>query len=220
VLWQPPAGPSWPSRSRFGVGRTRPGFGRPRWLPDGVHADGRIRWRRTDLWDTGFADITGDQALLGSGRWPDPRRGARRAARRVDRGGPLLLVILAIKTVAAVRPRVTRNMLGCNVSPASTSCRLLLRGRERLSQAGLTRKWNVCVDDDPTAQILFAWIAKEAFRAMCATGHSQRALRGPQTTDMGVLSLVGSRRYFRPHDRGRDHRDVVAAQRGVSSRPA
>jgi transposase len=40
-------------------------FGRPRWLPDGVHADGRIRWQRTDPWETGFVDITGDQALLG-----------------------------------------------------------------------------------------------------------------------------------------------------------
>jgi hypothetical protein len=42
-------------------------FGRPRWLPDGVHdrpgEDGRVRWRRTDPWETGFVDITGDQAL-------------------------------------------------------------------------------------------------------------------------------------------------------------
>jgi transposase len=86
---------------------------------------------------------------------------------------------------------VTRNRLGRNVSPVWTNRRLLLRGRERLSQAALTRKWNGCVHDDPTGQILFAWIAKEAFRAMCATGHSQRAPRGPQTTDMGVLKLVG-----------------------------
>jgi transposase len=40
-------------------------FGRPRWRPDGQHPDGRIRWVRTDPWETGFVDVTGDQALLG-----------------------------------------------------------------------------------------------------------------------------------------------------------
>ena len=30
----------------LGMDETR--FGRPRWLPDGTHADGRIRWVRTD----------------------------------------------------------------------------------------------------------------------------------------------------------------------------
>jgi hypothetical protein len=125
--------------------------------------------------------ITGDHALLGPGRWPDQRRGAGRAARRVDRGGPLLLVILAIKTAAAARPRVTRNMLGCNVSPASTNCRLLLRGRERLSPAGLTRKWNGCVDDDPTAQILFARSRKRhpgrCVRRATRSGHCENPRR-------------------------------------------
>lgn len=29
-------------------------FDRPWWLPDGVHDEGRIRWRRTDSWETGF----------------------------------------------------------------------------------------------------------------------------------------------------------------------
>jgi len=47
----------------LGMDETR--FGRPRWLPEGVHDDGRIRWVRTDPWQTGFVDITGDQALLG-----------------------------------------------------------------------------------------------------------------------------------------------------------
>jgi len=49
--------------SVLGMDETR--FNRPRWLPDGEHDDGRIRWRRTDPWETGFVDITGDQALLG-----------------------------------------------------------------------------------------------------------------------------------------------------------
>jgi transposase len=47
----------------LGMDETR--FGRPRWLPDGVRADGRVRWVRTDPWETGFVDIAGDQGLLG-----------------------------------------------------------------------------------------------------------------------------------------------------------
>ncbi len=40
-------------------------FGRPRWLSDGEHDDGRVRWVRSDPWETGFVDITGEQSLLG-----------------------------------------------------------------------------------------------------------------------------------------------------------
>jgi hypothetical protein len=47
----------------LGMDETR--FGRPRWVPDGEHAEGRIRWQRTDPWETGFVDIAGEQALLG-----------------------------------------------------------------------------------------------------------------------------------------------------------
>jgi Transposase and inactivated derivatives len=47
----------------LGMDETR--FGCPRWLPDGHHPDGRIRWVRTDPWETGFVDITGEQGLLG-----------------------------------------------------------------------------------------------------------------------------------------------------------
>jgi transposase len=47
----------------LGMDETR--FGRPRWLPSGVHDDGRIRWRRSEAWETGFVDITGEQALMG-----------------------------------------------------------------------------------------------------------------------------------------------------------
>src|SRR6185312_10452010 len=88
----------------LGMDETR--FGRPCWLPDGTHDDGRIRWKRTDPWETGFVDITGDQALLGQvdGRtsaavqaWLAARseafrarcRGGRdRPARRLRRRGP------------------------------------------------------------------------------------------------------------------------------------
>jgi transposase len=47
----------------LGIDETR--FGRPRWLPTGVHDDGRIRWRRSDPGETGFVDLAGEQALLG-----------------------------------------------------------------------------------------------------------------------------------------------------------
>ncbi len=47
----------------LGMDETR--FGRPRWLPDGSGAQGLIRWRRSDPWETGFVDLVGDQALLG-----------------------------------------------------------------------------------------------------------------------------------------------------------
>lgn len=81
-------------------------------------------------------------------------------------------LIMLGKTVTAVCQRVTRDLLGRRarkVDPAWANRRLLLRGHERLSQAGLARMWNGCVDHDPTGAILTAWIAKEELRALCAT---------------------------------------------------
>jgi transposase len=120
-------------------------FGRPRWLPDGHHdgsgEDGRVRWQRTDPRETGFVDITGDQALLGQidGRtstavqaWLAERTASFRAGIEVVVIDPhagyaavvraalpdaviavdhFHLVILANKTVTAVRQRVTRDLL-------------------------------------------------------------------------------------------------------------
>ena len=188
----------------LGMDETR--FGRPRWLPDGTHdgpgEDGRIRWRRTDPWETGFVDITGKQALLGQvdGRtstavqtWLAARTAAFRAGVEVVVIDPhagyaaavraalpdakvavdhFHLIMLANKSVTAVRQRVTRDLLGRRgrkIDPAWANRRLLLRGRERLSQAALARMWNGCIDHDPTGQILSAWIAKEELRALCAT---------------------------------------------------
>ena len=127
----------------LGMDETR--FGRPRWLPDGVHdgpgEDGRIRWRRTDPWETGFVDITGDQALLGQvdGRtsaavqaWLGARTEQFRAGVKVVVIDPhagyaaavhaalpdaqvavdhFHLIMLANKAVTAVRQRVTRDLL-------------------------------------------------------------------------------------------------------------
>jgi hypothetical protein len=124
----------------LGMDETR--FGRPRWLPAGVHLDGRIRWVRTDPWETGFVDITGGQGLLGqvdgrtsaavqawlAARSPEFRAGIEvvvidphagyAAAVRAALPEVLLavdhfhLVMLANKAVTAVRQRVTRDLLG------------------------------------------------------------------------------------------------------------
>jgi hypothetical protein len=65
--------------------------------------------------------------------------------------------------------------------PTWANRRLLLRGRERLSQAALARMCNGCVDHDPTGQILSAGIAKEELRALCTTaatgGHREDIAR-------------------------------------------
>jgi transposase len=184
----------------LGMDETR--FGRPRWLPEGVHADGRIRWKRTDPWETGFVDIAGGQGLLGQvdGRtsaavqaWLgartqafrdgvevvviDPHAGYAAAVRAALPKARLAvdhfhLIMLANKAVTVVRQRVTRELLGRRggkLDPAWANRRLLLRGRERLSEAALARMWNGCLDHDPSGQILTAWIAKEELRALCAT---------------------------------------------------
>jgi transposase len=124
----------------LGMDETR--FGRPRWLPDGEHDDGRMRWRRTDPWETGFVDITGEQALLGQvdGRtsaavqaWLtarseefragvavvviDPHAGYASAVRAALPDAQVAvdhfhLIMLGNKAVTAVRQRVTRDLLG------------------------------------------------------------------------------------------------------------
>jgi transposase len=184
----------------LGMDETR--FGRPRWLPEGSGAQGPIRWRRTDPWETGFVDLVGDQALLGQvdGRtsaavrtWLlgrstkfrdaievvviDPHAGYAAAVRAVLPHARIAvdhfhLIMLANRAVTAVGQRVTRELLGRRgraIDPAWANRRLLLRGRERLSQRALARMWNGCLDHDPTAAILTAWIAKEELRALCAT---------------------------------------------------
>ena len=184
----------------LGLDETR--FGRPRWLPEGRHEDGRIRWARTDPWETGFVDISGVQGLLGQvdGRtsaavqaWLaarteafrvgievvviDPHAGYAAAVRAALPDARIAvdhfhLIMLANKAVTAVRQRVTRDRLGRRggtLDPAWANRRLLLRGRERLSEAATARMWNGCVDADPSGQILTAWIAKEELRALCAT---------------------------------------------------
>jgi len=184
----------------LGLDETR--FGRPRWLADGRHDDGRTRWRRTDPWETGFVDIAGRGALFGqvdgrtsaavtswlAARSPafregietvviDPHAGYAAAVRSALPAARVAvdhfhLIMLANKTVTAVRQRVTREQLGRRgraQDPTWANRRLLLRGRERLSDRAMARMWNGCVEHDPTGQLLAAWIAKEELRALCAT---------------------------------------------------
>jgi transposase len=106
----------------------------------------------------------------------DPHAGYARAVRELLPHAVLAvdhfhLVMLANHAVTAVRQRVTRELLnrrGRAIDPPWANRRLLLRARERLSQRALARMWNGCIDHDPTAQILTAWIAKEELRALCA----------------------------------------------------
>jgi hypothetical protein len=152
--------------------------------------------------ETGFVDITGDQALLGqvdgrssaavqawlAARTPefragvevvviDPHAGYVAAVRAALPDAQVAvdhfhLILLANKAVTAVRQRVTRDLLdrrGRKTDPTWANRRLLLRGREHLSERALARMWNGCIDHDPTGQILSAWIAKEELRALCAT---------------------------------------------------
>ena len=92
------------------------------------------------------------------------------------------LVALANQAVTRVRQRVTRDQLGHRgraVDPVWANRRLLLRGRERLSDKAFTRMWNGCIDHDPTGDLLAAWIAKEELRALLAC-----ARRGGQRHDI------------------------------------
>jgi transposase len=124
----------------LGMDETR--FGRPRWEPEEADADGRVRWTRSDPWETGFVDIAGAQGLLGQvdGRtsadvkeWLQARSQAFRdavevvvidphagyaAAVRAELPDALLavdhfhLIMLANKAVTTVRQRTTREQLG------------------------------------------------------------------------------------------------------------
>jgi transposase len=150
-------GVSWPTVQRALVTHARSGltepepttvlgmdevrFGRVWWLPDGVCDDGTTRWRRSDPWETGFVDLTGERALLGqldgrsaaavrawlaarSGEFGDrittvvidPHAGYAAAIRAALPDAQIAvdhfhLIMLANKAVTAVGQRVTRELL-------------------------------------------------------------------------------------------------------------
>ncbi len=82
------------------------------------------------------------------------------------------LVKLANDTVTKVRRRVTwelKDRRGRKLDPEWANRRRLLTARERLSDRAFHRMWEQIDGEDPSAQILSAWIAKEELRTLLAT---------------------------------------------------
>lgn len=82
------------------------------------------------------------------------------------------LVKLANDALTKVRRRVTwdlRDRRGRRIDPEWANRRRLLRARERLSPNTFVKMWNRIQDEDPSAQILSAWIAKEELRTLLST---------------------------------------------------
>jgi hypothetical protein len=71
--------------------------------------------------------------------------------RRADHGAPP-------RHLGTARPSGPQARSGVG-QPASAAA-----GAERLSQSSFARMWNTIIDEDPSAQILSAWIAKEELR--------------------------------------------------------
>lgn len=171
-------------------------FGRVRWLPEGVGADGATRWRRMDPWETGFVDLAGDQAWLAQRSSEfrdrtatvviDPHAGHAAAVRLALPDARIAvdhfhLIMLGNRAVTAVRQRVTRDLLGRRedkTDPVWANRRLLLQ------RTGTPLRPRVGADAE---------------------------------TAMGLLQLV-RRRYLRADHTRRDHRNLVARGRGVSAR--
>jgi len=82
------------------------------------------------------------------------------------------LVHLANDALTKVRRRVTwdlRDRRGRKLDPEWANRQRLLRARERLSDASFAKMWNAIVAEDPSSQILSAWIAKEELRTLLCT---------------------------------------------------
>jgi len=82
------------------------------------------------------------------------------------------LVALADLAVTKTRRRVTwelKDRHGGKVDPEWANRRRLLTGRERLSDKNFAKMWNTILDEDPSAQILSAYIAKEELRTLLST---------------------------------------------------
>ncbi len=81
------------------------------------------------------------------------------------------LVSLANKTVTEVRRRVTVDTTGHRGTakdPIWAKRTRLLRAKERQSPEAFSKMWNGLIDNDPSGQILSAWIGKEELRKLLA----------------------------------------------------
>lgn len=79
---------------------------------------------------------------------------------------------LANDAVTQVRRRVTWELherRGRKIDSERANRRPLLRARERLSTKRFATMWKALVDEDPSGQILPAWIAKEELRTLLST---------------------------------------------------
>jgi len=86
------------------------------------------------------------------------------------------LVKLANDALTAVRRRVTfdaHGRRGRKQDPEWANRRRLLSARERLSPRGFATMWNALIDNDPSAQILSAYIAKEELRQLPAAARDR-----------------------------------------------
>jgi transposase len=132
--------------------------------------------------DEGFRDAVEIVAVDPSAPYAAAIRDALPAARvAVDH---FHLVALANQAVTAVRQRVTREQLsrrGRRRDPVWANRRLLLRGRERLSDRAMARMWNGAIDHEPTGQVLAAWIAKEELRGLLALAAHREGPRVRET---------------------------------------
>src|SRR5512142_1831350 len=84
--------------------------------------------------------------------------------------------------VTKVRQRVMQETLGRRGrggDPVWATRRLLLRGRQRLSDRAFVRMWNGVVDHDPSGELLAAGIAKQELRGLLSC-----AARGGVPTDI------------------------------------
>jgi transposase len=82
------------------------------------------------------------------------------------------LVKLANDALTKVRRRVTwdlRERRGRKQDPEWANRRRLLTAWERLSDKSVAKMWTQISAEDPSAQILSAWIAKEELRTLCST---------------------------------------------------
>src|SRR6478609_1520363 len=77
-----------------------------------------------------------------------------------------LVVTITLGTYRRPLSRRRKNFLVATgkIDPESANRRRLLTSRERLSHNNFTKMWNALVAEDPSAQILSAWIAKEELR--------------------------------------------------------
>ena len=143
--------------TRLGIDETR--RGRPRWHQD----PDTLEWEKLELFETNFVDLNGVGGLLGqaSGRkkktvieWLDDQGQEWKDA------------------VTDVRQRVIRDTAGRRgraTDPIWAGRRRLLRGAERLTPKAFETMITDLSGNDPSGQIMIAWVAKEELRALLAT---------------------------------------------------